>query len=52
VVLPVLVLEAAIVYGLNPEKVEKFMKEKRAMIRLETGGILLVIAFLKYIEKI
>ncbi|MCZ7400380.1 MAG: sulfite exporter TauE/SafE family protein [Candidatus Methanoperedens sp.] len=48
VVLPVLVLGAAIAFGLNPEKVEKFRKEKRAAMRLVTGVTLLVIAVLMY----
>ncbi len=48
VVLPVLVLGAAIAFGLNPEKVEKFRKEKRAAMRLVTGVTLLAIAVLMY----
>ncbi|MCZ7394119.1 MAG: cytochrome c biogenesis protein CcdA [Candidatus Methanoperedens sp.] len=48
VVLPVLVLGAAIAFGLNPEKVEKFRKEKRALLRLITGATLLIIAVLMY----
>ncbi len=48
VVLPVLVLGAAIAFGLNPEKVEKFRKEKRAAMRLVTGVTLLAIAILMY----
>lgn len=52
VVLPVLVLGGAIAFGLDPEKVEKFRKDKRSMMRLITGVTLLVIAFLMYIEKI
>ncbi len=48
VVLPVLILGAAIAFGLNPEKVEKFRKEKRSMLRLITGVTLLVIAVLMY----
>jgi cytochrome c biogenesis protein CcdA len=48
VVLPVLVLGAAIAFGLNPEKVEKFRKEKRSVLRLVTGVTLLVIAVLMY----
>jgi cytochrome c biogenesis protein CcdA len=48
VVLPVLVLGFAIAFGLNPEKVEKFRKEKRSIMRLITGVTLLVIAVLMY----
>ncbi len=48
VVLPVLVLGAAIAFGLNPEKVERFRKERRAAMRLVTGVTLLVIAVLMY----
>jgi|GEM_PF-126921 len=48
VVLPVLVLGGAIAFGLNPEKVEKFRKDKRSMMRLVTGITLLVIAVLMY----
>ena len=52
VVLPVLVLGGAIAFGLDPEKVEKFRKDKRSMMRLITGVTLLIIAFLMYIGKI
>ncbi len=48
VVLPVLVLGFAIAFGLNPEKVEKFRKEKRSVMRLVTGITLLIIAMLMY----
>jgi cytochrome c biogenesis protein CcdA/thiol-disulfide isomerase/thioredoxin len=48
VVLPVLVLGFAIAFGLNPEKVEKFRKEKRSVMRLITGVTLLAIAVLMY----
>ncbi|MCZ7362621.1 MAG: sulfite exporter TauE/SafE family protein [Candidatus Methanoperedens sp.] len=48
VVLPVLVLGGAIAFGLNPEKVEKFRKEKRSAMRLITGVTLLIIAGLMY----
>lgn len=48
VVLPVLVLGFAIAFGLNPEKVEKFRKEKRSIMRLVTGLTLLAIAVLMY----
>jgi cytochrome c biogenesis protein CcdA len=48
VVLPVLVLGGAIAFGLNPEKVEKFRKDKRSVMRLITGITLLVIAVLMY----
>jgi cytochrome c biogenesis protein CcdA len=48
VVLPVLVLGGAIAFGLNPEKVEKFRKDKRSVMRLITGITLLVIAILMY----
>jgi cytochrome c biogenesis protein CcdA/thiol-disulfide isomerase/thioredoxin len=49
VVLPVIVLGAAIAFGLNPEKVEKFRKEKRSLLRLITGVTLLLIAVLMYV---
>lgn len=52
VVLPVLVLGGAIAFGLDPEKVEKFRKDKRSMMRLVTGVTLLIIAFLMYMGKI
>ncbi|HEY9246887.1 MAG TPA: cytochrome c biogenesis protein CcdA, partial [Candidatus Methanoperedens sp.] len=48
VVFPVLVLGTAIAFGLNPEKVEKFRKEKRSAMRLVTGITLLAIAVLMY----
>ena len=48
VVLPVLVLGGAIAFGLNPEKVEKFRKDKRSVMRLVTGITLLAIAVLMY----
>jgi len=48
VVLPVLVLGGAIAFGLDPEKVEKFRKDKRVMMRLITGVTLLAIAVLMY----
>jgi len=48
VVLPVLVLGGAIAFGLNPDKVEKFRKDKRSMMRFITGITLLIIAFLMY----
>ncbi len=48
VVLPVLVLGVAIAFGLNPEKVERFRKERRAAMRLVTGATLIIIAVLMY----
>ncbi len=48
VVLPVLVLGGAIAFGLNPEKVENFRKERRSVMRLFTGVTLLIIAVLMY----
>jgi len=48
VVLPVLVLGGAVAFGLDPEKVEKFRKDKRSMMRLITGVTLLAIAVLMY----
>lgn len=48
VVLPVLVLGSAIAFGLDPEKVEKFRKDKRSAMRLITGVTLLAIALLMY----
>jgi cytochrome c biogenesis protein CcdA len=52
VVLPVLMLGTAIAFGLNPEKVEKFRKEKRSAMRLITGATLLIIAVLMYAGRI
>jgi cytochrome c biogenesis protein CcdA len=52
VVLPVLVLGGAIAFGLDPERVEKFRKDKRSMMRLITGVTLLIIAVLMYSGKI
>lgn len=52
VVLPVLVLGAAIAFGLNPEKVEEFRTKKRSVMRLITGITLIVIAVLMYIGLI
>ena len=43
VILPVLIIGTAIVIGLSPTKVDRFRKEKRAMIRLVTGIILVVL---------
>ena len=43
VVLPVLIIGARIAFGLNPEKVETFRKEKRALMGMVTGITLLVI---------
>lgn len=48
VVLPVLVLGVAIAFGLSPEKVESFRKERRSVMRLFTGVSLIVIAVLMY----
>ena len=48
VVLPVLIIGGGIAFGLNPEKVETFRKEKRAVMRLVTGITLLIIAGLMY----
>ncbi|MDP2753127.1 MAG: cytochrome c biogenesis protein CcdA [Nitrospirota bacterium] len=52
VILPVLVIGIAIAFGLNPEKVEKFRKEKRSALRLITGLSLLIIAVLMYLNII
>lgn len=52
VVLPVLVLGCAIAFGLDPERVEKFRKDKRSLLRLITGLTLLIIAVLMYLGKI
>lgn len=49
VVLPVLVLGGAIAFGLDPQRVEKFRKDKRSIMRLITGVTLLVIALMMYI---
>ena len=43
VILPLLVIGTAIVVGLSPTKVDRFRKEKRALIRLVTGIILVVL---------
>jgi len=49
VILPLLIIGTAIVVGLSPTKVDRFRKEKRAMIRLVTGIILVVLgAFLTF----
>ncbi|HEY9205658.1 MAG TPA: cytochrome c biogenesis protein CcdA [Candidatus Methanoperedens sp.] len=48
VVFPVLILGAAIAFGLNPEHVEKFRKERRSEMRLLTGATLILIAVLMY----
>jgi cytochrome c biogenesis protein CcdA len=49
VILPILIIGTAIVVGLSPTKVDRFRKEKRAMIRLVTGIILVVLgAFLTF----
>ncbi len=48
VVLPVLLLGAAVAFGLNPEKVERFRKEKRSIMRHVTGLTLILIAVLMY----
>lgn len=47
--LPILIIGTAIVVGLSPTKVDRFRKEKRALIRLVTGIILVVLgAFLTF----
>ena len=43
VILPILIIGTAILIGLSPIKVDRFRKEKRAMIRLVTGIILVVL---------
>lgn len=48
VVLPVVILGAAIALGMNPKKIEEFRKEKRVALRFFTGTILLIIAILMY----
>ncbi|KAF5416449.1 MAG: hypothetical protein C5S49_04745 [Candidatus Methanogaster sp.] len=49
VILPILIIGTAIVVGLSPVKVDRFRKEKRALIRLVTGIILVVLgAFLTF----
>ena len=49
VILPILIIGTAIIVGLSPTKVDRFRKEKRAMIRLVTGIILVVLgAFLTF----
>ena len=46
VILPILLIGTAIVVGLSPTKVDRFRKEKRALIRLATGIILVVLGML------
>jgi cytochrome c biogenesis protein CcdA len=48
VVFPVLIIGAGIAFGLDPEKVEKFRKERRSALRLITGVTLIIIAVLMY----
>lgn len=52
VVFPVLVLGTAIAFGANPEKIEKFRKERRSALRFVTGAALLIIAILMYMGTI
>jgi cytochrome c biogenesis protein CcdA len=52
VVLPVLLIGAAIALGLNPEKVESFRKNKRVALRLITGATLLILALLMQLKII
>jgi cytochrome c biogenesis protein CcdA len=52
VVLPVIIIGAGIAFGLNPEKVEAFRKERRSAMRLVTGITLIAIAVLMYFEII
>lgn len=48
VVLPVLILGAAITFGMNPKKVEEFRIKHRVALRAVTGITLFVIAILMY----
>ncbi|MBU4338087.1 sulfite exporter TauE/SafE family protein [Patescibacteria group bacterium] len=48
VVLPVLILGAAIAFGMNPKRVEEFRKDKRVALRGVTGAMLVIIAILMY----
>lgn len=48
VVLPVFIIGAGIAFGLDPEKVETFRKERRSAMRLITGVTLIFIAVLMY----
>jgi len=48
VALPVLLLGAAIAFGMNPKKVEKFRMDHRVAMRAFTGIILIIIASLMY----
>jgi len=48
VVLPVLIIGSGIAFGLSPERVETFRKERREVMRLITGLTLLLIALLMY----
>jgi len=43
VILPILIIGTTILIGVSPTKVDRFRKEKRAMIRLVTGIILVVL---------
>jgi cytochrome c biogenesis protein CcdA len=45
-IFPVIILGCAMAFGLSPEKVDKFRKEKRAMLRLITGILLMALAIL------
>lgn len=45
-VLPVIILGCAMALGLSPEEVDRFRKEKRAMLRLITGIVLISLALL------
>ena len=52
VILPVLIIGIAIAFGLNPDKVENFRKNKRSALRFATGISLLLIAVLMYFNII
>lgn len=51
-VLPVIILGCAMALGLSPEKVDRFRREKRAMLRLITGIVLIALALLLYFNLI
>ncbi|HID26436.1 MAG TPA: DUF11 domain-containing protein [Methanosarcinales archaeon] len=52
VILPILLIGLAITFGLNPEKVNKFRKDQRSMLRLLTGLSLILIAVLMQLRII
>lgn len=51
-VLPIMILGCAMALGLSPQKVDRFRKEKRALLRLITGAILIILAVLLALDVI